>query len=155
MTRSAAREWKIRRGYPQTRRTSGGTGHDNYDAEPAPDPLWIVSRPTLQAPPSAARSEERNELRMSAASRAHSPGASRQLNRVTSPRSWAKRATITPNGVRICQSRASAAFERLAEPSARIKLHCYRMLGSLHDPTTCAETHLRAWRVFQLRALEL
>jgi RNA polymerase sigma-70 factor, ECF subfamily len=38
--------------------------------------------------------------------------------------------------------RSNQAFERLAEPFRReIKLHCYRMLGSLH-------TYLRAWRSF-------
>lgn len=44
-------------------------------------------------------------------------------------------------------SRARRSFEDLAEPFRReIKLHCYRMLGSLHDAEE--ETFLRAWRSF-------
>jgi RNA polymerase sigma-70 factor, ECF subfamily len=47
--------------------------------------------------------------------------------------------------------RSGQAFERLSEPFRReIKLHCCRMMGSLHEADDLVqETYLRAWRSFE------
>jgi RNA polymerase sigma-70 factor, ECF subfamily len=47
--------------------------------------------------------------------------------------------------------RSALAFERLAEPLRRqIKVHCYRILGSLHEADDAVQdTYLRAWRSFE------
>ena len=46
-------------GYPQTPPYKWWNWHDNYDAEAAPDPLWLDISPTLREPPSEGAKQRR------------------------------------------------------------------------------------------------